>query len=188
MRTVFLTTAVILLVGCGTAQNQETPKVAQTGEEPMALTITSTAFAEGEMIPRKYTCDGDDISPPLFWSGAPDTTQSFALICDDPDAPRGTFVHWVIYNIPAGTMGLPESIPAGDTLPNGAVQAFSGFRRPGYGGPCPPGGTHRYFFKLYALDTTLTLTGPARKKEVVAAMEGHILAEAQLMGRYSRGR
>ena len=116
----------------------------------------------------------------------PDTTQSFALICDDPDAPSRTFVHWVIYNIPADTTGLPENVPAADTLPNGALQGYSGFRRPGYGGPCPPGGSHRYFFKLYALDTVLNLTDPVRKNDVVEAMEGHILAEAQLMGRYSR--
>ncbi|HUU45167.1 MAG TPA: YbhB/YbcL family Raf kinase inhibitor-like protein [Acidobacteriota bacterium] len=188
MRTVFLITAVILLAGCRTGQNQETPTVEQTGEEPMALTITSTAFAEGEMIPRKYTCDGDDISPPLTWSGAPDTTVSFVLICDDPDAPRGTWVHWVMYNIPADTTTLPENLPQDDTLAAGAVQGITDFRRPGYGGPCPPSGTHRYYFKLYALDTVLAVAGRATKDDLLAAMKGHVVAESQLMGRYSRQR
>jgi len=152
----------------------------------MEIKVTSTAFQESGMIPRKYTCDGDDVSPPIEWSGIPDGTKSIALISDDPDAPVGTWVHWVIFNIPPNETGLSEGIPADATLPNGAVHGTTDFRRLGYGGPCPPGGTHRYFFKLYALDTVLDLKSGSFKKDLLAAMEGHIKAEGQLMGKYSR--
>jgi len=152
----------------------------------MALEITSSAISEGEMIPTRYTCDGPDVSPDLAWSGVPDTAQSLALICDDPDAPMGTWVHWVLFNIPAGTSGLPAEIPPDTTLENGARHGTNDFRRLGYGGPCPPGGTHRYFFKLYALDTELDLASGITKAQLLEAMEGHILAEAQLMGKYKR--
>ncbi|MFQ5794883.1 MAG: YbhB/YbcL family Raf kinase inhibitor-like protein [Candidatus Bipolaricaulia bacterium] len=154
----------------------------------MPFELTSTAFAPGEPIPRKYTCDGEDISPPLQWSDPPQDTQSFALIADDPDAPRGTWVHWVLYNLPAEARGLPEAVPSDADLPDGSRHGQNSWRRLSYGGPCPPGGTHRYFFKLYALDTALDLdlaTG-ASKKQLLQAIEGHILAETEVMGVYSR--
>ena len=151
----------------------------------MTLSISSTAFAQGQAIPAKYTCDGKGISPPLTWSGAPAGTQSFALIMDDPDAPMGTYVHWVIYNIPAALSALPEGMPADAMLPNGSVQGPNTSRRTSYGGPCPPSGTHRYFFKLYALDAVFKLPS-ADKEELLTAIEGHILAQGELMGTYSR--
>lgn len=152
----------------------------------MEIKITSSAFTEGGLIPAKYTCDGADISPPLQWEAVPEGTQSIALICDDPDAPVGTFVHWVLFNLPADAGQLTENIPADPTLANGAQQGTSDFGRIGYGGPCPPGGTHRYFFKIYALDTQLSLTDRVDKVRLLSAMEGHILAEGQLIGKYKR--
>ena len=152
----------------------------------MTLEITSSAFSEDEMIPTRHTCDGPDVSPDLAWSGVPDTAQSLALICDDPDAPMGTWVHWVLFNIPTGTSRLPTEISHDATLENGAHHGTNDFGRLGYGGPCPPGGTHRYFFKLYALDTELDLASGITKAQLLEAMEGHILAEVQLMGKYKR--
>jgi Raf kinase inhibitor-like YbhB/YbcL family protein len=154
----------------------------------MAISITSTAFDEGGMIPKKFTCDDADVSPALSWTGVPDTAKSLVLICDDPDAPSKTWVHWVLYNIPPDVDSLPEAVPADSTLDNGAVHGTTDFGRIGYGGPCPPGGTHRYYFKLYALDTMLELSGQITKQAVVQAMEGHIVAEGVLMGRYARAR
>ena len=152
----------------------------------MALVISSSAFSEGQAIPIRYTCDGPDVSPDLAWSGVPDGAASLALICDDPDAPMGTWVHWVLFNIPADADGLPAEIPADAALESGARHGTNDFRRLGYGGPCPPGGTHRYFFKLYALDTMLELDSGITKAQLLEAMKGHILAESQLMGTYSR--
>lgn len=152
----------------------------------MTITVTSAAFEEGGMIPRKHACDGADVSPPLAWTGVPAEAKSLALISDDPDAPMGTWVHWVMYNLPAGASELHESIPPEKELKNGAKQGRNDFRRIGYGGPCPPGGTHRYYFKLYALDTVLNLPAGATKSDLLKAMEGHILAQGQLMGRYKR--
>jgi len=154
----------------------------------MAFTLASAAFGEGAAIPAKYTCDGVDVSPPLSWSGAPAGTRGFALIVDDPDAPAATWVHWVLYNLPAAVSELPENIAKVESLDlGGARQGRNDFRRPGYGGPCPPSGpAHRYFFKLHALDAPLTLKAGAQKKDVEAAMEGHVLATAQLMGTYAR--
>jgi Raf kinase inhibitor-like YbhB/YbcL family protein len=152
----------------------------------MALVISSSAFSEGQAIPIRYTCDGPDVSPDLAWSGVPDGAASLALICDDPDAPMGTWVHWVLFNIPADADGLPAEIPADAALESGARHGTNDFRRLGYGGPCPPGGTHRYFFKLYALDTMLELDSGITKAQLLEAMEGHILAAGQLMGTYSR--
>jgi len=152
----------------------------------MEIKLTSKAFQEGGMIPRQYTCDGKDISPPLQWDKAPERTRSFALICDDPDAPMGTWVHWVIYNIPADARQLAEGVPPTERLPNGARQGKNDFRKIGYGGPCPPRGTHRYFFKVYALDVLLDLPSGATKAQLEKAMEGHILARGQLMGKYAR--
>jgi Raf kinase inhibitor-like YbhB/YbcL family protein len=156
----------------------------------MAFTLTSTAFGDGAAIPAKYTCDGVDVSPPLAWSGPPPGTRSFALIADDPDAPAGTWVHWVLYNLPADVSELPENVAKVESLDlGGARQGRNDFRHPGYGGPCPPPGpAHRYFFKLYALDTRLELKAGAQKKDVEAAMEGHVLGSAQLMGTYGRSK
>src|SRR5216117_961284 len=156
----------------------------------MAFRLASAAFREGAVIPDKYTCDGVDVSPALTWSGAPAGTRSFALIADDPAAPAGTWVHWVLYNLPADVSELPENIAKVESLDlGGARQGRNDFRRPGYGGPCPPPGpAHRYFFKLYALDAPLKLKAGAQKRDVEAAMEGHVLATAQLMGTYARAK
>ena len=151
----------------------------------MTLTITSTAFAAGQSIPVTYSCKGKGISPALAWSGAPSGTKSFALIMDDPDAPTGTFVHWVIYNIPSSSNGLPESVPTGAKLTDGALQGNNGAGRTGYTGPCPPSGTHRYFFKLYALDAMLALSAGAGKDQLLQSMQGHILAQGELVGTFS---
>ena len=152
----------------------------------MELDVTSTAFEEGGAIPSRYTCDGLDVSPPLSWSSVPEDTQSLVLIADDPDAPGATFVHWVIYNLPPDTRRLPEDVPNRETLPSGAAQGINGAGRVGYMGPCPPSGTHRYFFKIHALDTGLDLRGDATKQTLSGAMEGHVLAEGRLMGTYRR--
>lgn len=152
----------------------------------MEIKINSTAFKDGEFIPKKYTCDGDNVSPPLEWSEVPKATQSIALICDDPDAPMGTWVHWVIFNIPALVKKLSENIKAAKVLEDGTVQGNNDFRKIGYGGPCPPGGTHRYHFKIYALDKRIELTPGATKDELIREMGGHILAEGEQMGKYSR--
>ena len=152
----------------------------------MAIQLTSEAFSDGTMIPKRFTCDGADISPPLSWSDLPTETGSLALICDDPDAPVGTWDHWVLFNIPATATGLPEDVSAKASLDDGSIHGNNSWGRPGYGGPCPPGGTHRYFFKLYALDTKLDLKTGATKSQLVKAMEGHILAQGQLMGTYRR--
>ena len=156
----------------------------------MPFILTTTAFKDGAPIPGKYTCDGVDVSPPLAWSGAPAGTRSFALIADDPDAPGGTWVHWVLYNLPAEVSELPENIAKVESLDlGGARQGRTDFRRPGYGGPCPPPGpAHRYFFTLYALDARLELKAGAQKKDVEAAMQGHVLGSAQLMGTYARAK
>ncbi len=151
------------------------------------MRLTSSAFSEGSMIPRKYTCDGDDVSPPLKWADVPPQARSLALICDDPDAPAGTWVHWVLFNVPPATTALPESVSDDRILADHSKQGTNDFRNIGYGGPCPPGGTHRYFFKLYALDVMLELDAGINKRQLLKAMEGHVLAEAQLMGRYKRG-
>ncbi|UJS17345.1 MAG: YbhB/YbcL family Raf kinase inhibitor-like protein [Candidatus Jettenia sp.] len=152
----------------------------------MKIEIKSPAFEEGGMIPQKYTCDGEDISPPLSWNSVPNGTKSLALICDDPDAPMGTWVHWVLFNLPANIQGLPENRPHQKTFENGAKQGITDFKKIGYGGPCPPSGTHRYYFKLYALDTEINLDAGITKQQLLKAMEGHIIAEGQLMGKYKR--
>jgi Raf kinase inhibitor-like YbhB/YbcL family protein len=154
----------------------------------MNIQITSNAFQEGEMIPIKYTCDGSDRSPALSWSNIPEDTQTLALICEDPDAPSGTFVHWIIYNISPTVTGLAEGVPAVELLPDGTIQGQNDFKRIGYGGPCPPSGDspHRYFFRLYALDTEIQLSAGASREEFTRAIEGHILAGGHLMGTYQR--
>jgi Raf kinase inhibitor-like YbhB/YbcL family protein len=157
----------------------------------MALSLTSPAFQNGGEIPSTHTCEGKDVSPPLAWSGTPPGTRSLALIVDDPDAPdpkapKMTWVHWVIYNLPPDTRRLPQDVPNRQTLPSGAVQGVNGAGTVGYMGPCPPSGTHRYVFRVYALDTQLDLGGSATKEDLVSAMEGHVLAEGHLMGTYRR--
>ncbi len=153
----------------------------------MGFTLKTTAFQSGGEIPRKYTCSGEDVSPALTWNGAPDGTKSFALIADDPDAPVGTWVHWVAYDIPASTRQLPEGVPKSENIPGGGRQGQNDFKKTGYGGPCPPPGKpHRYFFKLYALDTTLNLPSGTTKKALEQAIKGHILAQSELMGKFAR--
>ncbi|OGL39781.1 MAG: phosphatidylethanolamine-binding protein [Candidatus Schekmanbacteria bacterium RIFCSPHIGHO2_02_FULL_38_11] len=138
------------------------------------------------MILAKYTCDDKDVSPPLSWTSVPNGTKSIAIICDDPDAPMGTWVHWVLYDLPVSIKELPENIPSQEKLKNGAKHGINDFRKFAYGGPCPPGGTHRYLFKIYALDKETGLEPGATKEQLLKAMKGHILAEGQLMGKYSR--
>ncbi len=150
------------------------------------MKLTSSAFTEGSMIPTKYTCDGPGVSPPLAWADVPANARTLALIVEDPDAPAGLWTHWVVFNLPPGTTSLPEAVPGDKTLSSGGAQGTNTGRRIGYSGPCPPSGTHRYYFRLYALDTPLSLGGNATTKDLQAAMKGHILADAQLMGRYKR--
>jgi Raf kinase inhibitor-like YbhB/YbcL family protein len=151
----------------------------------MALKLKSTAFGDGGQIPKKYAGDGDDLSPPLSWDGAPEKTKSFALICDDPDAPVGTFVHWVIYDIPPDARGLEEGVSRDEVLPDGAEQGKTDFGRAGYGGPNPPPGKpHRYFFKLYALDRKLEAGPGLTKAELLDLLMGHIIEQAEITGIY----
>jgi Raf kinase inhibitor-like YbhB/YbcL family protein len=157
------------------------------GGKQMAMKLTSSAFAQGERVPEKHTGDGADVSPPLAWGGAPAGTKAFVLICDDPDAPVGTWVHWVLYDLPPDTRALPEGVPAAKTVPGGAAQGVNDFRKLGYGGPAPPPGKpHRYFFKLYAVKAPTGLEPGATKQQVLKAIEGRVLAQAELMGTYSR--
>jgi Raf kinase inhibitor-like YbhB/YbcL family protein len=167
----------ILLAGCHPA----TPTQAETGQSVLTLQVSSPAFGEGETIPTKYTCDGENISPQLDWTGVPQEAQSLALIADDPDAPGGTWVHWVLFELPPDLASLPEG-----TSENG-TQGANSSKKLTYSGPCPPAGNpHRYYFKLYALDGPLKLEEGATKAEVENAMQGHILAQGQLMGKYGR--
>lgn len=155
--------------------------------KPGAIVLSSAGFQTGADIPRQYTCDAQDISPPLRWSNVPAATKSLALIVDDPDAPGGTWVHWVIYDLPGESKDLAEDMAKTDTLPNGAKQGVNDFRKVGYGGPCPPpGSAHRYYFKLYALDTATRLKPHATKQQLLDAIQGHVLGEAELIARYKR--
>ena len=152
-----------------------------------AMEITSGAFAPSGSIPVEYTCDGRDVSPPLAWSASPDGTKAFALIVDDPDAPAGTWVHWVIYDIPATAKTLNASVPTSSALEDGSRQGINDFRKMGYAGPCPPrGAAHRYFFKLYALDAATNLPPSATKAQLLKATQGHVLGHAELVGTYRR--
>jgi Raf kinase inhibitor-like YbhB/YbcL family protein len=163
------------------------------GEMPtMEFQLTSSAFADREEIPRVYTCDGDDISPPLAWVGLPEGAESLVLIVDDPDAPdpaapKMTWVHWVLYDLPPSATTLPAGVPPTE-LPSGTREGLNDWKRTGYGGPCPPVGRHRYYHKLYALDVVLPNLGEATKAVVERAMAGHVLATAQLVGTYERAR
>ena len=175
--------AIALMTGCGEQKpsNSSEPDIPK-GVPTMQL--TSTAFKEGEAIPASHGNEDKNLSPPLKWSDVPQGVKSFALICDDPDAPRGTWVHWVLFNIPADTREL-SSAPGGKVDVQGAIQGKNDFKKLGYGGPAPPSGTHRYYFKLYALDKMLDLKESATKDEVVKAMNDHIVAQGQLMGKFS---
>ncbi len=153
----------------------------------MSFALKTSAFAVGGEIPRKYTCDGADVSPALHWNDAPAGTESFALIADDPDAPVGTWTHWIIWNIPARTTALPEGVPKAGESGDGTRQGGNDFKRVGYGGPCPPPGKpHRYFFKLYALDAKLDVKAGVSRNELERAMNGHNLSQTELMGTYAR--
>jgi Raf kinase inhibitor-like YbhB/YbcL family protein len=164
--------------------------IAGAGTAAMALTLTSSAFKNGEAMPSRYTCEGEDVSPPLAWDGVPDGTKSFVLIIDDPDAPdpkapKIVWVHWLLYNLPADTRELAEGA-ATSGLPRDAATGINNFKNNSYGGPCPPVGRHRYFHKLYALDTRLDLA-QATKADLQAAMKGHVLAASELIGTYQKG-
>lgn len=162
-------------------------KIQQKGVRSMAFTISSPSFQPGGEIPKKFTCEGADVSPELHWTSPPAGSVSFALIADDPDAPVGNWTHWIFFDIPPSATGLPEGVSKMDEVPSGGRQGRNDFRRIGYGGPCPPPGKpHRYFFKLYALDKMLNLKPGANKQEIERAMQGHILGTAQLMGTYRR--
>jgi len=180
--------AVLLSMGCaGTRQpSAQQPNVNRAGEDQSGMKLTSTAFKEGEAIPRAYTCDGANVSPSLEWGGVPKNAKTLAIICDDPDARASTWVHWVLYELPANNIGLVENVPLTENLKAGGFQGQNDFGKIGYDGPCPPSGTHRYFFKLYALDAALDLKPGATKAELEKAMEGHIVGQAQLMGTYRR--
>jgi Raf kinase inhibitor-like YbhB/YbcL family protein len=161
------------------------------GAPPMSLTLTSPAFAEGGEIPARHTCEGEDLSPPLAWSAPPAGTKSLALVVDDPDAPdprapRTTWVHWVLYNLPPGAGSLPEGVGREAALPAGAREGLNDWQRPGYRGPCPPVGRHRYFHKLHALDAVLPDLGQPTKARLEEAMRGHVLARAELVGTYEK--
>jgi len=168
----------LLAAGCS---NRSEPAPANI----MIMQLTSTAFAGGHAIPQKYTGQGDDVSPPLQWSGAPPQTKSFALLCGDPDAPSGTWTHWVIYNLPATTTNLTENVAKTESLPDGSKQGQNSFGNIGYNGPAPPPGkAHRYFFNVFALDAPLSLDAGADEGSALAAMKGHVLATGHLMGTY----
>lgn len=188
--TLLLALLSLLFLSCGRGKK---PEQSSTAEQPtrggttMALEVTSTAFRNDETIPRKYTCQGEDVSPPLKFQGIPEGTKSLALICDDPDAPMGTWVHWVAWSIPPSAPGLPEGAAKDAALPGGIRQGLNSWDKHGYGGPCPPAGKpHRYLFKLYALDFEPELPDTATAREVEIAIRGHIIAEGQLMGKYEK--
>jgi Raf kinase inhibitor-like YbhB/YbcL family protein len=180
--------AFLMLLSLGCANRQPTAQAPAPAPktDKTEIKLTSAAFKEGQAIPRTYTCDGVNISPPLEWSGVPKTAKTLAIVADDPDAPAGTWVHWVIYNLPADNIGLVENLPATEKLAAGGFQGQNDFEKIGYGGPCPPSGTHRYFFKIYALDIELPLKAGATKADLEKAMEGHTVAKGALMGTYSR--
>jgi len=201
MRSIFANTASMLLPGvlallmgvytCGYAFEKDSQKpTTKRGELAMTMTINSPAFPPNGEIPKRYTCDGEDISPALDWSGLPEGAKSMVLIVDDPDAPdpaapKMTWVHWVLYNIPSEASGLAEGVRSED-LPKATKEGLNDWKRTGYGGPCPPIGRHRYFHKLYALDIVLPDLGKPNKKELEKAIEGNILAKAELVGTYQR--
>lgn len=181
---VYLVSLSLTLLGCRTLRPMPPDPLNSEGIETMA--IASSAFEPNGPIPAEYTCDGEDISPPLAWEGVPEAAQSLVVIADDPDAPGGTYVHWVLYNLPSDVLSLPAAVPAAPELEQGRLQGENDFGNVGYGGPCPPGGTHRYVFKVYALDQALALEAGATKRQVLEAMSDHVLAGGKLVGRYGR--
>lgn len=183
-RVLMITAAIILVVAALAA----TPSLqAQGGEKAMAFSISSPSFTNGGGISKKFTCDGADLSPQLAWTEPPAGTKALALLVDDPDAPVGNWTHWVLWNMPATSRGLPEAVSKVATLPDGSQQGVNDFRRTGYNGPCPPPGKpHRYYFKLFALDRKLDLQSTVGKRELETAMKVHILGHAEWMGRYGR--
>ena len=178
--------AIFLIGGCQRQGQAEAVASGRGKETKMGWALTSIAFKDGERIPRKYTCDGENVSPPLAWTAAPPKTAGLALVCDDPDAPRGTFVHWVLYALPASTASLPEAVPTTETLPKlgGAKQGKNGAGRTGYTGPCPPSGVHHYHFILYALDVKLDLAPGATEEQLRNVMKGHVVGKTELVGLY----
>ncbi|MGN6734338.1 MAG: YbhB/YbcL family Raf kinase inhibitor-like protein [Candidatus Binatia bacterium] len=183
MAKLFMSIAGLLLTGVLGAA----PVFSAESGSPQKFILTSSAFQPGAEIPRKYTCDGDDVSPPLRWENPPAGTKAFAMIADDPDAPGGTWVHWVIYDLPAETKELTEGLPKTEVIAGGAKQGINDFRKVGYGGPCPPSGSaHRYFFKLYALDAATNLKPREMKQQLLDALKAHVLAETDLTARYKR--
>ena len=186
-----LTSFIILIlmptiIGCSArpqpAPVAPTPAAAKEGQ----LRLISSAFQEGQPIPSQYTCKGVNVSPPLEWGSGPKTAKTITIIADDPDAPGGTWVHWVLYNLPSDNIGLVENLPPTEDLKAGGFQGKNDFGKIGYGGPCPPSGTHRYVFKVYAVDTGLDLKAGATKAEVEKAMEGHVVGQTQLVGTYKK--
>jgi Raf kinase inhibitor-like YbhB/YbcL family protein len=174
----YLAAGVVVLVAAGASPAKDSLS---------KMELQTTAFRAGGKIPIPYTCSGANSSPALSWSQPPPRTESLALIVDDPDAPGGTWVHWVVYNLPAAARQLPERVPAGESIEGGGKQGLNDFPNNGYGGPCPPPGKpHRYFFRLYALDTVLNVPESAHRAELDAAMKGHVLAQAELMGTFGR--
>lgn len=193
LRILSLTVVAVLSIaisGCSKSSPTITQPPVNSGQpNGTEIKLTSTAFKEGEAIPRAYTCDGVNVSPPLEWSGVATTTKppkTIAIVADDPDAPGGTWVHWVLYNLPADNIGLVENVPATENLKAGGFQGKNDFSKIGYGGPCPPWGSHRYRFTIYALDGELPLKAGATSAELTKAMAGHIILQGQLMGTYRR--
>jgi len=172
----------ILIVGCAGLQLPEDLSIGAGDTFP----LMSPVFTQDQTIPQKYTCDGDDISPPLEWSDQPRRTESYAIIMEDPDAPTGTWIHWVLFNIPASSLSLPEAVPLDPQLADGSLHGKNSWRWLGYGGPCPPSGTHRYVFTLYALDTMLDLPVGITAEELLQAIDGHVRGQAELTGTYTR--
>jgi Raf kinase inhibitor-like YbhB/YbcL family protein len=183
-----LALALAICIAGGVAGFDANPaSTASPGRHAMSFILETKAFPKGGEIPSKYTCSGDDVSPALSWSGAPQGTKSFALILDDPDAPSGTFTHWIVFDLPAGAHQLPENVPKTGDLSGGGRQGRNDFGRIGHGGPCPPPGkAHRYFFRLYALNSVLNLPAGASRQEVESAMRAHTIAKAELMGKFAR--
>ncbi|CAD7775828.1 Phosphatidylethanolamine-binding protein [Candidatus Methanoperedenaceae archaeon GB50] len=178
---------VFLLVSCGCVGMESDHARDREGDMMNEISVSSDAFEDDGMIPAEYTCDGENVSPQISWTGIPAGSKSIVLIVDDPDAPGGTFTHWVVYNIPPDVVELPRGVERQGALPSGCVRGVTDFGSIGYGGPCPPPGKpHRYHFKVYALDEKLSLGGGSTKDEVEAAMEGHVLAMGELVGRYGR--
>jgi len=181
---------VICVNGCDSREEEKVKTAKEdTGVKTATLVVASPAFKEGELMPKEFTADGENVSPPLAWSNVPDDAKSIALVCEDPDAPRGTFVHWVIFNIDPKASGLPRAVPTAAMLQGGAQQGRNDFGKVGYGGPAPPAGpAHRYYFKVYALDAPLALESGAKKEDLLSEIEGHVLAEGQVMARYGRSK